>query len=287
MKINNKVLAVVVSFNGGMKTISTINALIEQVDFVFVVDNASDEKSWQLLTKLRFDNLIIRRFDQNMGVGFALNVGKRKAAELECDWLLTMDQDSIADCNMLNVYQTAILNDKSLVCLSPCIAYAGLPLKARDSILDFCITSGNLIRMDVLNCVGDYDESLFIDGVDIDYCLRMRSKGFIVKKLGSALLHHQLGDVIDGKRILQKFYLKHSPQRHYYMYRNHFHIASKYFTKYPFFVAKLTIFQLLHLLTLFLYEDSLYFSLRSIFDGVSDFFLGRSGENARSYGINK
>ena len=282
MEDTPRILAVVVSYNGGSKTLTTIDRLIDQVDCIHVVDNASGEHSWNLLCQLSDNRIAYTRLERNMGIGYALNIGKEKAKELNCDWLLTMDQDSFADPSMLSVYQTAIRNDASLACLSPCIVNNGIPLKAEDSILDFCITSGNLVRLDALNCVGDYDEALFIDGVDIDYSLRLREKGFTIQKCGSALLHHQLGEPDNGTRnFLQKFYLRHSPQRHYYMYRNHLYLFSRYFTKFPYFIAKLTVVQLLHFLTLLLYEQNVSVSLRAIGNGIYDFFRGRSGENVR------
>jgi rhamnosyltransferase len=278
------ILAVIVSYNGGLKTLTTINGLIDQVDYIHVVDNASDEYSWDLICQLSDHRITHTRLERNMGIGYALNIGKERANELNCDWLLTMDQDSVADSAMLSVYKDAIRSDanSSLVCLTPCIVNNGIPLKAEDSILDFCITSGNLLRLDVLNSVGDYDEDLFIDGVDIDYSLRLREKGFTIHKFGSALLYHQLGEPYNLTRnFLKKFYLKHSSQRHYYMYRNHLYLFSRYFTKYPYFIAKLTVVQLLHFMTLLLYEQAVSASLRAIGNGIYDFSRGRSGENSR------
>src|SRR5262245_51535183 len=100
------ILAVVVSYNGGSKTVRTIEALAGQVGSVLVVDNASGAASRELLDALsgRAD-VMLHFLEQNRGISFALNHAVRVARERGYRWLLTMDQDSLADRNMIEEFR--------------------------------------------------------------------------------------------------------------------------------------------------------------------------------------
>lgn len=49
--------------------------------------------------------------------------------------------------------------------------------------VDADITSGNLLRKEVFEKVGFFDDSLFIDLVDTDFCMRLNEKGIKMIKL--------------------------------------------------------------------------------------------------------
>ena len=273
-----KVLAVVVSFNGQSKTVETVRALMGQVDHVHVVDNASGEGSWNHLQTLRhLPALSIERLPRNEGIGRALNIGLAKARELGCGWLLTMDQDSLAEPSMVGAYRRAIERHTDVACLTPNVYRNGIERRLPDARVAFAISSGNLIRLDVFTRVGDFDEELFIDGVDLDFSLRARGAGYSILRVGDAVLRHELGDQHRVRGLLSRFYLAHSPLRHYYMYRNHLYLMRRYWSRFPLFIAKLTLFQIGHLLAILVYERDRTSSMRFIRLGVGDFFRGRTG----------
>jgi rhamnosyltransferase len=86
---------------------------------------------------------------------------------------------------------------------------------------DFLISSGCLIPTQALDAVGAFDEGLFIDSVDLEWCCRARSRGFALYGVCTARLDHRLGDrrlaVAGGLELVV-----HSPERLYYMTRNRF-----------------------------------------------------------------
>lgn len=271
-------LAVIVSFNGQAKTAETVRALLGQVDYVHVVDNASSLDSWSHLQDLHnVPTVSLERLKRNQGIGHALNLGVAKARELSCEWLLTMDQDSLVDASMLSSYYKAIERYPGAVCFTPNVFSHGKKRRLTDGPVEFAITSGNLVRMDAITDIGEFDESLFIDGVDIDFSLRVRGSGYSILRVGDAILHHQLGAQHCELGILSRFYMAHSPVRRYYMYRNHLYLVWRYWDRFPLFVAKSTLVQLLHLLAILIYERDPGPSMRFIWLGVCDFFRGRTG----------
>lgn len=86
---------------------------------------------------------------------------------------------------------------------------------------DFLISSGSLISLSALNAIGDMDETLFIDHIDTEWCLRAQSKGFQIYGICEAIMLHTLGD--KQIRIWWKRWRSiscHQPFRYYYMFRN-------------------------------------------------------------------
>jgi rhamnosyltransferase len=276
-----RILAVVVSYNGQSDTVDTVAALLGQVDHVHVVDNASAEASWNHLQALRGTPTVsIERLHRNAGIGHALNLGLAKARQMGFGWLLTMDQDSLVDSSMLAAFRNFIDRDAEAACLTPNVFTNGRSRTFPDGPVDFAITSGNLVKLDVFSRVGAYDEGLFIDGVDIDFSLRVRAAGYSICRVGAAVLHHQLGSKHVAKGPLARFYLAHSPLRRYYMYRNHLYLMQRYWHRFPLFIAKATLVQALHLLALLVHERNTGASLRLIARGIRDFFRGRTGPEA-------
>lgn len=66
--------------------------------------------------------------------------------------------------------------------------------------------------------VGRMDDSLFIDFVDTEWCIRARSRGYRVVGIPWVKMQHELGE--EPIRALGRSYPMHSPVRHYYLFRN-------------------------------------------------------------------
>jgi rhamnosyltransferase len=86
---------------------------------------------------------------------------------------------------------------------------------------DFVIASGSLIAMDTLLEIGPMDEGLFIDRIDIDWCLRAAKLRYGVYGVCAARLQHEPGE--RSRRVWIGRWIEaavHSPERNYYMIRN-------------------------------------------------------------------
>lgn len=274
------ILAVVVSYNGHHKTVRTVEALIGRVERVLVIDNASDRSSIALLKSLEGRESVSLQFlDRNTGIGFALNLAVGVAREQGFDWLLTMDQDSLADGSMIDEFEAALTRNPGWACLTPTLVLGGgrRNLSESDEPVSYAITSGNLIRMDVFDKAGAYDEGMFIDQIDFDFSLRVRRAGFGIFRVANAILTHELGDAEVPRSTLGKFHTFHTPLRRYYSYRNYLSLAKRHVRKFPVFIVKLGLIHMLQLVTITIYGHERARSLLFIWRGVLDFFLGRTG----------
>ena len=96
-----------------------------------------------------------------------------------------------------------------------------------------CNTSGCLTNLNIWKDIGGFDERMFIDCVDFDYCTRVLKAKKRIIRVNRAVLHHRLGKakevkffVFFGKlfgieKLAKSFYTyNHSPLRTYYYARN-------------------------------------------------------------------
>ena len=75
--------------------------------------------------------------------------------------------------------------------------------------------------MDIFKKVGYFDESLFIDMADTDFCMRLYENNIKMIKVKSVVLYHSLGEARRLKNGFLSFNItNHSPLRGYYMIRN-------------------------------------------------------------------
>jgi rhamnosyltransferase len=273
-----EILAVVVSFNGGAKTVETVQALRGQVGHVHVVDNGSAAESLALLATLEaIPGVSVRRLPDNQGIGRALNLGLERAREGGYRWLLTMDQDSRADPGMVEAFRRSAETHPDRECLAPFLMVNGVQGSAGDAEVRYAITSGNLVALALLERVGPYDEDMFIDCVDFDFCLRVRAGGGRIFREGGALLHHQLGERHQIAGPLSRFYTQHPPARRYYMYRNYCMLARKHGRRFPAFIVKLGVAHVILAGLILVHDERRRESFSAIVEGIGDFLRGRAG----------
>ena len=235
-----KVAAIIVSYNPDSNLFDSINLLLNQVEKVIIVDNGSKEKYVKYIKSINEDKIEIILNKENLGVATALNIGVRKALENGYEWILTMDQDSKASPDMVkkmfNVYNSINREErKDILSIFPNFVDERIQSIEENSnmnsyeYVDADITSGNLLRKEVFEKVGFFDDSLFIDLVDTDFCMRLNEKGIKMIKIRDAVLYHSLGESKTIKGILGSFNTSnHSALRRYYMTRNRFYILEKY-----------------------------------------------------------
>ena len=235
-----KVAAIIVSYNPDSNLFDSINLLLNQVEKVIIVDNGSKEKYVKYIKSINEDKIEIILNKENLGIATALNIGVRKALENGYEWILTMDQDSKASPDMVkkmfNVYNSINREErKDILSIFPNFVDERIQSIEENSnmnsyeYVDADITTGNLLRKEVFEKVGFFDDSLFIDLVDTDFCMRLNEKGIKMIKIRDAVLYHSLGESKTIKGILGSFNTSnHSALRRYYMTRNRFYIWEKY-----------------------------------------------------------
>jgi rhamnosyltransferase len=232
-KSTEQVCAVIITFFPDAGFPERLEKIAAQVSRVIVVDNGTTGESGANLEKalgLRESVTCIRN-SENLGVAAALNQGIRKALkEEDCSWIVTFDQDSLPAADMvekmLAVWRSHPHQEKLMVA-GPRTAFVdstSRPDPAEDRSwreTTHVITSGSLISRRAFNLAGYYNEGLFIDYVDIEYCLRLRSLGYQVIEVQSTEMLHHMGRLEERLFLGDKVHpTHHPPLRRYYQFRN-------------------------------------------------------------------
>ena len=95
-------------------------------------------------------------------------------------------------------------------------------------IISDCITSGALTNVSVWKHLGGFDEDLFIDDVDTDYCIRISKANYKILRVNTVVLNHAVGNIRVVNFFGYKFLVyNHSAQRKYYQLRNRYYVSYK------------------------------------------------------------
>jgi rhamnosyltransferase len=235
--MKRKIGGCVILFHPEAEVVSNIQSYCAGVDTLFVIDNSLTENQ-TLIASIHSvsDKIVYRWMGENKGLSAALNIACRMALDRQYDWILTMDQDSSFLDNELAALiagmdavekrfgQIGILSPYHLVS-----EHFDRQEKERYTEARFVMTSGNLLSLRAMTETGPFEEKLFIDCIDMDYCLRLRKKGYHIIQDNDVRLKHSLGNFKEGKIVaLPVGYSNHNPLRRYYITRNRVYLIKKY-----------------------------------------------------------
>ena len=219
-------------------------SILKQVERVYIFDNSTEVISIDYP-----DNVLYQTEHENKGIAYALNRIMESANEDGYEWLLTMDQDSILPDGLMESFQKHV-SDESIGIICPQVidsrrSYMEVIKEPKEEFVDFCITSASLTRISAWQKVGKFDEWLFIDLVDNDFCKRLRVSGYKILKINDLVMNQEFGKIIPKSERTQHFWNKvakilHndnfgkfgykkfvSPMRVYYTCRNIIYVNKK------------------------------------------------------------
>ena len=231
------IAAVVILYNPESSIVKNISSYIDQVEKLYAIDN-SEKLDNSLIEKIkRLHKVEYIPNKTNLGIAAALNIGANKAIEEGFDYLLTMDQDSEASATLVTTLLEGFSIDSKVALVSPIVYHRKgkrVQQKTEKSFEQVISnwTSGSLLDLHVFKTSGGFDEKLFIDYVDHEFCLRLNKMGFKIFLCNKSFLKHDLGRIEEINLIFRKVYpTNHSAVRLYYRARNRFyvkHIYEKY-----------------------------------------------------------
>jgi rhamnosyltransferase len=231
----------------------------------------------------------------NLGVAAALNMAAGEALERKYSWLMTLDQDSDLSATAYAALVTSIrgIDDPRVGLVAPVQASKESDLKQSLAESDArevprVMTSGSLLRLQAYLKCGPFEDKLFIDHVDHEYCLRLRRNHFRVVQLTRVVLEHALGEVCEGRILGKDFaFITHRPFRSYYSVRNGFYVGVKYVGYRPQVLASFLLQLLKDVVKASLFEDQTLLRLKMMWRGFADFCLGRYGPYSAHHGISE
>ncbi|MGT2932493.1 glycosyltransferase [Streptococcus catagoni] len=225
-----KILAGIVTFNPDLGRLEeNINAVVNQVDDLIIVDNGSDNLSE---IKRKFTTIKIIELNENLGIACALNKIGVYAIEHQFDWFLTLDQDTIVKKELIATYKQYkdLLRAGMLTCLFQDLNKEKVVETDKDyEVVEKCITSAALMKTEIFKNSDGFDEQMFIDLVDYDINYHYSQLGYYTYRINKLGFYHEVGNAKQKKLFGKVFYVyNHSAFRKYYMIRNALYLDRKY-----------------------------------------------------------
>jgi len=252
----NKVAVIVVSFNGEETIIDCVRSINEITKegnneiTLIIVDNASTDKSLEkvkcqiskLKTTTQMSKLKVIKNKENLGFAGGVNVGTKYALKNGAEYVFLLNQDAIVKQGAIEKLVQIIEKDSQIGIVGPLIlnpdgtiwSAGGIVDKKRftaghlDDLnssrqartikaVDFVSGCAMMIRNDVFEKIGFFDERFFLYYEDVDFCFRVRKANFKIIFVPQAVVTHHYQSTIEKEK-----------KKRYFMARNHFLFLAKH-----------------------------------------------------------
>ena len=241
------IVAVILNTNRCEDTLACLQSLREtayQNLTVLVLDNSSTDGSVEAVSAC-FPEVKIIRLEQNLGYAGNNNVGIKAALELEADWVLVLNEDTILDSNCLSLLAEAGESSPDTGIVGPLVYHFDEPqvIQSAGGLMNgrwqltqlgmnepdrgqysglravhFISGCAIMVRRQAIEQNGGLDDRFFYYWEETDWCLRILKSGWKIIHVPQAKLWH---------KGVQRDY-KPSPNITYYWTRNWFLLLSKH-----------------------------------------------------------
>lgn len=233
---NESIAAGIVVYNPDEteRLMKCLESILQQVERVYVFDNST-----QTLDISFPKEVVYQTEHNNLGIAFALNRIMEQARNDGYTWVITMDQDSVLPNDLVSEYKKNILEpDVGIICpqvIDSRRAYMEINKEPAKEYIDECITSGSCTSVEIWERVGGFDEWLFIDLVDNEFCKRLVVSGYKILRLNKLVINQEFGKIIPKSYKEQQFWIRlskilHNPNVAKFSYKKFVSAMRVYYT---------------------------------------------------------
>lgn len=237
--------AVVVSYHPDIEVLDQLLlSLLGQVELLILADNGGGQG---FLSDFPEKKKSVHYIDMggNRGLGAALNMGFSIAAREGIDYLVTFDQDSFASGDLIAKLNQSMVaaqaKNSHTVAVSPSFfdrrqdevvrfpfykteRHKIVPVFESSDVdglvdADTLITSGMMVSVPAWLSGMKYNEGMFVDYTDTEWCFRAKSQGYSLYGSTRIEMGHALSDAPPIKFFGLSFF-RYSPIRRYFYFRN-------------------------------------------------------------------
>lgn len=219
-----KVAVIIVNYNGIDDTRESIESILrQQVETeIIVVDNASARCEGREIEK-EYQKAKVIFSEKNVGFAGGNNLGIKYALGKGTEYILLLNNDTVIDKNMIT---NLLAEADSTTVAVPAMYFHSEPdalwygggiinkwtgnvkhmnwIKKRRC--DFATGCCMLIHRDILETIGKMDESFFMYCEDVDYSIRIKKAGIVLKYVPAAKLWHKVGKTSGGNESALSIY---------------------------------------------------------------------------------
>ena len=244
-------VAVIVSYNPDIEVFQQLLTSLESQCPAIIIDNGSNPDSLQNIQAAvkRHGNATLINSGENLGIAHAQNTAIKHILghKSSVRFALMLDHDSIPEDGMvtslIKTYDYLTGENNRVAAVGPVLydprhksllkfhkqklfywgkirpenINSGNPAVEVDNLN----SSGTLISIEAYRNTGGFDEELFIDHVETDWCFRAKAAGYKLYATTDSRLTHTMGDDICTYWLFGRKVMPYrSPARHYYLVRN-------------------------------------------------------------------
>jgi GT2 family glycosyltransferase len=247
-----QVSIIILNWNGYKDTVECISSL-KQIDYknfqIVLVDNGSNINEAELLEN-DFTAIKAIRIEENLGFSAGNNIGINYSLEHKADFILLLNNDTIVEPKFLEALVEKFLEDQQVGIVAPQINYysdrshvwssggkiskiraSGFAdsdklesqLSTKEREVNFVSGCCMLVRREVFEKVGTFDENYFLYVEDTDLCYRTNKAGFKIVVTPKSKIFHKINNSTKNNHALLPLY---------YTTRNRLYFSRKNFRNY-------------------------------------------------------
>lgn len=235
-----KLTFVILNFNKPEETIACLRSLqkIKIEDWslkILLIDNGSTDNSVKLI-KQKFPKILIIENSKNLGFAAGANVGIRRALKEDSDYIFLLNNDTLINQRALVYLIKVIGEEQKIGIVSPTLKFKKQgrlffdlggrinwflgrtshqelttqefkKVRSEKIFPEYVSGCAMLVRREVFERVGFFDEDFFLYFEDVDFCLRSKAAGFKIVLVPKAIIFHRLSKSLD-EELKKGFNLK-------------------------------------------------------------------------------
>lgn len=184
-----------------------VDSILKQVKKIYIYINGRAD-----VELIASEKIVYLGENENKGIAYALNAIMVAAKNDGYKWVLTMDQDSILPEDLIIDFARYFeKEDIAIICpqvIDKRRVYMSCIKKIGEEYVDFCITSASCTSIEAWLKIGGFDEWMFIDLVDNDFCKRLTISGYKILRINKWVLDQQFGKIVPKSPREQQFWVK-------------------------------------------------------------------------------
>ena len=246
--VRRRTAAVVLNYRAADETLQAVRSLLASappLDDVVVIDNDPSGQGESALADVR-NRITYVSSDRNLGFPGGANAGIREARSRGATEILLVNSDAIVPPDCLAALRGALGTSPAAGIAVPCVMSRSSPDRVQSLGMRYSVATGRmrhlgfgkprdaatlsvakpidgasacvmLVRTEVFDAVGLFDDEYFFSFEDLDFCLRARRAGYVTVLAGRAVAYHEGGRSIGAT----------SARRLYFAARNHLRLAQR------------------------------------------------------------
>ncbi|HUF37319.1 MAG TPA: glycosyltransferase family 2 protein [Anaerolineales bacterium] len=234
--MRSEVCTIIVNWNLRADTVECLRSLFAAgvpPGGVVVVDNGSTDGSVDAVRAEFGGKLDLIETGKNLGLAGGINSGLPAVLAGETDWVFLLNNDTIVEPDLFERFADAVHAAPGIAVWGPRIVYHADPgrvwflaerrigrsllgrpvpetrLEPEDAPLavraDFISGCAMLVRREVFERIGGFDESLFLFAEEVDFCLRAARAGFKLAAAPRAGVRHKVSLSTDRDKPTARF----------------------------------------------------------------------------------